>query len=311
MFSGVCLTCHALRDALGLHVVGRRCVSSGTRGTQQTGWTSTDHHRTCADRPRDHGARLARRHPVPHYGVLAVSSFEVGSRSRSPVLVEAKDGRFVLDLQPGTSDVIVVGPGFARRTLLEQPVTQGHITDLGDIEVKHGFTIDGQVTDVHGLPVTGARVSVSQSFDRREKGELTDLLEGKIFTTTDQHGHYVIRGFTSAKLEGGAPSIMARRFGDASFPIRLPYADSKVDLIVEPAGRIAGSVERPDPGAIVTVEWSPKGTVWFSWVDADGTFGIDDLPVGDYQVTVSGRLRWVPRLVRVTADTLTLLFKAP
>ncbi|MBA2542698.1 MAG: hypothetical protein H0V17_23845, partial [Deltaproteobacteria bacterium] len=106
------------------------------------------------------GRVLLNGQPVPEFGIVVVAN-----RWMKPPAIPVRQpgGRFEVHVPAGTFDLIIAGPGFARTMLVEKSLRPGVITDLGDITLKPGFTISGQITDMTGRSVPGAEITVEQT----------------------------------------------------------------------------------------------------------------------------------------------------
>lgn len=132
--------------------------------------------------PAMHGATLRGRLllngvPVQEFAVALVPNI-TGLFDTTPHPFHAADGRFELtDAPPGTWDILIVGPGFARAFELQRELVADRVLDLGDVVLHRGPTVRGTVTDTAGTPVGNATVMVGCR--RKPTGDvLTDLSFG-------------------------------------------------------------------------------------------------------------------------------------
>jgi hypothetical protein len=217
--------------------------------------------------PARHLERVERRHPpvlvgrvtldgkpVRFYGV----TLEQWRDYLPTVEVSNAHGRFeISDVSTGSWDVIIAGPGFARRIIVHQRIDSEKVLDLGQIEVERGSVVDGHITDAQGAPMPHATVAIMQSVSCCDpKDELTMLARGWFETTTDANGAYAIDGFI--RLDDTYPWIFARSDGQLSFPIMLSNRSATIDLVVVPTGRVEGTVNGPLHGSDI-VGASPIG----------------------------------------------------
>jgi hypothetical protein len=107
---------------------------------------------------------------VRHRGAAAIQS--------------AADGAFTLWLSPGSHNLTAHAPGFVSATLGDA-AAPGRNT----LELEPGSTLAGQVVEVSGTPVVGARVVVMDSSLPRRVG----------LAYTDADGHYAIGGLPAGR----------------------------------------------------------------------------------------------------------------
>ena len=129
-----------------------------------------------------------------------------GSFGPPSVAGVSKDGTFELKSVPGANYQVVVG---ARSNNLRDYITKSvsvegrDVTDSGflvssgtflDVVVSaNGATIEGTVTDSKGKPVAYATVVDVPSAERRTRSDLYQQ------DTTDERGHFSLRGLNSGK----------------------------------------------------------------------------------------------------------------
>ena len=209
--------------------------------------------------------------------------------------METTDGRFTLAPQrAGRYTLEVDAPGFAW-TRFPITIESRRLTDAEDLQVEPGERLDGVVVDGNGAPIAGAAIVVQErelnassdddgefSFDGFETGSWTFVVRHPDFAETT-HAEAITeerlqRGITLA-LEGGGRLIgRATRSGE-------PVA-------VEIALRVAGSNRKPRTASS----------------DPDGSFVVENLQQGSYQLTAYGpdgisfvKPRWVA--IRNGVDT--------
>jgi len=226
--------------------------------------------------------------PMTWFGML------VGPCSRFSFVGEAtgfhaEDGRFAFPVpQPGDLDVVLAGPGTARRSLTAR-VVPGQVVDLGDIELERGRTIRGRVVDADGRPAAGATVTIGS--DGAELDPIQRWFRCAFETITDADGRYAVEGVDPLRAEGARRTPIAARLAGlgAAIPIELPDDDAIPDLVLAPVGGIDGEVgvAIDSAASIMSVLARRRGTaadVRFSRVDALGRFRFDDVPAGDYDL---------------------------
>jgi protocatechuate 3,4-dioxygenase beta subunit len=201
----------------------------------------------------------------------------------------AEDGRFAFPVpQPGDLDVVLAGPGTARRSLTAR-VVPGQMVDLGDIELERGRTIRGRVVDADGRPAAGAIVTIGG--DSEELDPIQRWFRCVFETITDADGRYVVEGVDPQRADGARRTPIAARLAGlgAAIAIELPDDDAIPDLVLAPVGGIDGEVGVAIESAVSTMSVLARrrgaaADVRFSRVAALGRFRFDDVPAGDYDL---------------------------
>ena len=219
--------------------------------------------------------------PVPVYGVTVTRSPEYPFDGTTVTVSDAA-GRFAIHAPRGRWDLIIAGPGFARRVVTSVAVpTRAPLA----IAVERGRTIAGTVSDWNGAPVVGAAVTIGDPTGR----QLHDLARNDFFATSDRDGRFRIENLPSDVVN---PTVHAYVRGWAASPQRtVRGADTAVELRLARVGTITGVVRgrlfhdtRPPPPRIVHA-WSEVGdSLYTTSFDDDGAFLFVDLPVGEYRV---------------------------
>jgi hypothetical protein len=222
--------------------------------------------------------------PVGYYSVTVTKSYAATILERA-TLVHAADGRFhVAVKEPGSWDVIIAGPGFARRVVAGSQVDEGKTSDLGDVVVTRGHTIRGVVRDTDGNPIVGADVALVTTELPDARGELDQLAHGNLFARSDDRGAYEIAGSAMIPLQMGHPQISATtRDHRVSLPAVVPDGDATIDLIVERTGRLEITLT----GSVQTLVFvSPVGNrrVSLPVRTTNGMYHLD-VPAGDYELS--------------------------
>jgi hypothetical protein len=227
--------------------------------------------------------------PVPYFGVRVVRTFASSIAAMEPVVeVHTGDGWFHLPHEAGTWDVVIVGPGFARKLLIDKTINPGRATDLGVIEVSPGFVTRGRVLDTRGRPVANAVVSLTQNFWATDHAPLAGLASGTFETTTDSEGDYSFRGVTTLDLTGSDARISAKHGRDRSFPSPVPTGNVTIDLVVEPTGIIEVTAAcAADHERVIVRGNQRRDVVMFETIHNHRM--VVDLPAGEYSVVVAAR----------------------
>jgi hypothetical protein len=225
--------------------------------------------------------------PVSYFGVAVSRNFAMPCCDH-PLAVADQDGRFTIaDLEPGTWDIMIVGPGFGRRLIAGRELRAGETVDLGEITVDRGHTMTGHVRDANGSPVARAKVTITSSARLTDEDQLTAIVRGNFTTTTDDRGGFRFDGLNLWSLTGSPArleAIVERRA--ASNQQLVPNADATIDLVVLPTGGIDGVVEVPTDGHVYARPMSSRDLGPFVPV-TDGKFRVDNLLPGTYQLELT------------------------
>lgn len=266
--------------------------------------------------------------PVTYFGVTIFrSSGDIfgtsdGSRAanlaqqltipKEPVVVHSASGRFAIEAKPGRWDIILAGPGFARRVVSGVMVGSSVGVTL-EMEVSVGRTVNGTVIDKYGVPVAGASVAIIQTESCRTTDLLGSLACGNYSTVSKSDGTFQIDNFVDVETRVGVehyttPNIAASVTADGrmSFPLRIEDNNEPVGLVVFKTGTIDGSlVGSFSNESFLVVAQSMIDPAWRIVVKSatDGTFRFDRIPEGEYGI---GAVRLnMPRPARL-ADRVTV-----
>jgi hypothetical protein len=187
--------------------------------------------------------------------------------------------------EPGTWDLVIVAPGFARKLLVGKTIEHGTRTDLGVIELQPGFVIEGRVLDASAQPVAGATVSITEHPTEPADGSLTALAVGNFEATTDSHGRYLFHGVTTLDITGAKPMMVAERGKLRSHPVRVSTGNRTIDVIVLPVGTVEGVNQYPADGARAVL-WSTQDRQGFYTAEIMNHRFTIDVPAGDYSIWV-------------------------
>lgn len=246
-----------------------------------------------------------------YFGVTVASNFASDGTYRAPIAVHAADGRFRVAVPAGTWDLVVAGPGFARRVIPGNVVDDGATVDLGDVVVRRGHTVQGVVRDDLGAPVPGADVHIGAR-RLRENDLLSELAVGSLEATTDRDGHYRIDGVAAILLGTGPLRLQASRGDEASPPVTIADADATIDLVIGATGSIDVAIVKAAPDDFVVVQ--SVGTVHSSSVAMvkEGLAHLTHVPIGTYDIALWNKATVLAtQRATVTADTTTTLRLAP
>lgn len=220
----------------------------------------------------------------------------VGSADRPPrepawtVAETDSDGRFSLEVAPEPHEVIV-----AERQHLPWSRRAVHVageTDLGELRLSRGATLDGRVVDPDGTPVPGARIEI---WDVRGPAFRTEwFFRERVAATADEAGR-----FRLGPLPPGADVVIrvqAEGFLADRRQLAVPEEPQAPEARFElrPAGRIIGKVvgasRRPVVGARIDTarafdNLTGGGVRTAVRSDGDGRFELDVEP-GEWSPSV-------------------------
>ena len=148
-----------------------------------------------------------------------------------------------------------------------------------------GVGVSGKVVDASGNPVSEAYVVLYD--DERELGS----------AITDSEGKYLIYGFNVAEA-----SVKVQADGFATSKTTVSFADAtdvELDITLDEGLTFSGTVTTTSGanavGCLLALRDVNDGVVAYSYVDAYGTFALENLPVGNFELSVystSNALVW-------------------
>lgn len=230
---------------------------------------------------------------MQEYSISIVRNYAMRITER-PVVVRSRAGRFdVTSPIQGAVDIVISGENFRRLVIPGQQVVPCRPLDLGNLVVDTGIEVSGHVSDSTGRPVEGAIVLFAATH-HPSPDPLVGLANGDLSTTSDEHGGYRIMGISATLLEGSR-ELHAQANALASHYMPAPKSNAVVDLVLLPTSDIVGALSnfRTEMTGM-TVLAQPlltKGAgALYSHLDEVGAFSIENVPVGDYEVTIVGQL---------------------
>jgi protocatechuate 3,4-dioxygenase beta subunit len=239
------------------------------------------------------------------------------------------EGRFDLrELPSATFNIRIIKAGFVEAAPPNVVLTDKSSIDLGDLRVVRGGVIVGRVVDNFGEPVAEAsvgatkisyRTPASKGFQLVQSTKTNDLGEFRLYGLSPG-SYYVSAGFGSMRVQardaGGQP--FASTYANAGsapaltfYPGTVRAADAQavqvnggeqtfvnLPLISQPlatlTGHVVDSKGQPTSGAMVMLSaLGQAGGLVFNAsaveVDARGSFVINNLQPGDYELEVIAR----------------------
>lgn len=230
--------------------------------------------------------------PMPHYGVVlgAPDFWRLGA---SPRGFRSADGRFTLkNVEPGPWELQILGPGTALRRVENLTLRAGQVLDVGDIVMSRGQRISGHVFDSAGRPIAGALVEVDGGAVYGQNTELQRWFEGKYNTVTDSNGAYLLDGIAPVQVRHMARRIAAShvKFG-ASQVHELPAGDATVDFTLSAVGAVDGVIDGYRGFVFIEARRTHDPEPLRSHTTSAsqvGTFSLENLPVGEYELLPEG-----------------------
>jgi hypothetical protein len=265
--------------------------------------------------PRDHNVKLGRRRvrtgdlnvklalppsgtvsgrvvldgaPLPYFGASLTKPRVQGG---TPIGLRDEQGRFTLrHVVPGTWRLGLLGPGTRMKMIEDIVVEAGGTVALGDVVIDRGQRIAGFVRDSSGAAVAGARVIVGRwtHVPGTEYPRLMQSFHQHYEAITDAQGAYLFDGIDAHRMPR-PPNIWASHpvLGVSSLRELLP-TDAAVDFIIVGAGDIDGVIEGlrgGRPTAFATRADEPTHAR-MAFPDQQGTFRFEDVPAGEYEVSL-------------------------
>src|SRR5262249_6187539 len=148
--------------------------------------------------------------------------------------------------------------------------------------------------DRTGGPVANARVVIGHCTQRRSSSRVSSRLQQAFTehfeTATDADGAYIFDGIDAFQWRMRSEHILAERPDPPVSILReVPEGDASVDHTLLEAGCIEGVVEHVSGGRPMVLAIRPDEPRFarMAFVDDDGRFAFDDIPCGDYVVTLN------------------------
>jgi protocatechuate 3,4-dioxygenase beta subunit len=216
------------------------------------------------------------------------------------------DGVFRIEGVPAGSHVLVVtAPGHSSQRVDVQVRPKDGLADLGDLFLETGLTIRGRVSDRDGAPIADAQIRGFQP---------------RTFAGPPAEARSEVDGsFTLGGLSPGGYRLIATAPGYGSEHKPVEAGAEGVDLVLRPAGQIAGQVVdeagRPIESFRVSAQPASResgrvlrmGPDGRSFADSTGRFVLEDVAEGTYVVQASAPDRASASVsdVKVTGDGTT------
>jgi protocatechuate 3,4-dioxygenase beta subunit len=226
--------------------------------------------------------------PLPYVGV---SLTETGVFGGSPVGLETSDGHFTLrDVEPGTWRVALRGAGTRIKIVDGISIARDATVSLGELVLERGQRIAGVVRDASGAPVAGARVHVGHwtRIPGHDRPRVEQEHHGSYRTTSDADGAYLFDGIDAHAAPHSRPHIWASHTKAASTIRALSPTDDTIDLMVVATGHVDGVIADMRGGrpAVKAIRADEPLAARMAFPDKTGAFQFDELPVGDYVISV-------------------------
>ncbi len=212
-------------------------------------------------------------------------------RAGDPILVEAADGRFVLeDVPAGKWLVVVTAKGYQTGRASGVVVEEATTTDGVEIRVSPGSTLKVRVTDAKsGRGVPEAQVG----FAGEAGGASLQSPGGDLLTDVD--GRVEAEGLAPGKVK---VSVAHADYTDRTESVELKEGGSSVEVALSRGSSLGGVVlsetRQPAPGAEVALEGANAPGRGFgsgggesAATDASGRFRFDHLSPGRYTLRAS------------------------
>ncbi len=226
--------------------------------------------------------------PIPTFTARTVTSMMmfIERSTRMVEVRDSEDGAFSMrGVSPSKTNFVIDAEGYGSH---QQRIatTEAQVLDLGTIELDPAARILGRVLSPSGEPVAGATVT-------QRRGGLMDnpvvqQFFGRGSVRSDADGNFEL-----IDIRPGGVRLRATARGYASadskrLKVRRGEVVSGIDLHLTEGGSIAGRVLLPrgrsHEGWEIIATMEPSGAMGTTALQADGTFRIDALDPGGYQV---------------------------
>jgi uncharacterized GH25 family protein len=213
----------------------------------------------------------------------------IGAEQRERPFEEREDGSFELTgLRRGTWELTVDADGYALSELQEVEVPDGAGGEPLLFVLGPSAGVRGVVLDPARNPIPGARVTLEL--------ELQEMIDARVSGGSPEAFADSDGLFHLADLDPGALNIVASADGfAASEPLACELLPGELleDVVLElrVGGTLTGEVldkdGEPDPNKMVTVQQPPGRRQQIMQTEADGTFRVENLEPGKWQVVVT------------------------
>ena len=194
-------------------------------------------------------------------------------------------GRFhVNTVGAGNYSVAFQHPNYVPLTLAAVRVEKRKPTDLGEVKLTAGGTVQGTVTDLQGEPVSGMEVRASGVEPRKR-------------TRTDGGGNFILQGIP----EGRVPIVLEGKYGDRQvyqFQTVMvePEESETANFMVEVSANLRGTLlasEGPTASGEVNIHPFDENAVVLDRIKYSGNvdasrYSIDKVPSGQYFLWSNG-----------------------
>jgi protocatechuate 3,4-dioxygenase beta subunit len=222
-------------------------------------------------------------------------------------------GRFtVRDLGVGAYSLEATAAGYAKaRTAAVEVVDHSPQTDLGEVVLELGVTIEGRVTDVEGAPIEGAQVRVAEHANQRRFMAGAGPEDHQPAAFSDTNGFFAVEdlaigekvdltvemnSFATARLPGiEAPT-------SRPLAVRMERASSVRGQVVDASGRAVAGAELSIQVNITTGSMSVSSTGGSATSDENGLFVIENVDAGELQLSARADGYRVAELKSLTVE---------
>lgn len=225
-------------------------------------------------------------------GITPVSGVEVYAigESISSLAISNEDGTYlILDLDPGTYEVSISQSEYLPQSWPDIEVEAGKTTTDVNFALTKAGSISGTVYESDGAtPVAEADI-----FAFGEKG-------GQGSATTGEDGTYAIIGLAPDTYRVSVTAVGLAESLRSGVSVAADQSVTDIDFVLGEFGSISGTVTEADgmtPISGVEIHASePGGAFGTAITGADGTYILEGLPVGSYEVEATKEgLSFAPR----------------
>jgi hypothetical protein len=271
--------------AVAVGVVTTSCGSPVANPTQRSNIATPKAHSSgCTIR----GRVTLNGSPVEYYGVTITHNYMLPLHPKA-TSISSTTGRFAVSCKPEDRvDLIIAGPGFARRVVAGITTGSKQDTNLGEVAVRVGNKVTGKLLDENNNPASNVVVRISQSDHETDSyaDPLTEMALGVQEVRTDRNGLFAITGVERIEPAEAGLTIRAMIDGvSASQPHLLPNSDTDVHLVLRPVGTLSGVLRGADETTVIFIRTVTKPMASYTCSPDDtGTFEKRNLPEGSYEL---------------------------
>ena len=209
------------------------------------------------------------------------------------------DGRFSIQVPPGTQVLAAVAEGFVKSDPVEQDLVPGAVHVDVDLHLRLGGSIAGEVLDKQGEPVEGWMISTNRGTEFNTHSTMTDVKGQFVLENMLPGGYQVVA------INTGGSGFTTTEDGDVDMGALMKNMEMTMATVVDGEQTwvtLGAAIENPvrvhgkvtldgKPYAKSSVTFWPEGSNLYAnmkiaTVDSEGRYEIELAARGDYVVFV-------------------------